>query len=410
MTMKARLTLVAMVVLAAMWSTGCGHYVCGITKGASTCSSGGGVTKSGGGGAATGDAYVYTANPGAIQSLTLTEAQDTLAVSCFPATSPICPQGLPNVAVGTEEWAVIAQKNVLYVGYSPSSVYAWTIASDGSLTNGPSTVYPFTLPFAVAGVGQQAMITNPAGTLLFFIDSQNAQIDVYQIGSSGGLTAVGVPVALPSGFQPYNLAMDGLGKYLYVSNVSGVNTSQIVAYSVSNGVLSTVPGSPFSLNLIQMQGDPSGQFMIGTKSTLSNADPNIYVLGITQSGANAGAITSLGQAPTANPPNNVAVQTGANGTLVYGFSLIGTSVGGPVEGYTLTPSTGALTIMSGSPFLNVGGDSGQFDQSGKFLFVRDLFSKNMTAFDVTTSPTLSTSVGSQGWAQDPWAWAVTDPN
>ena len=69
----------------------------------------------------TGDAYVFTASPGAIQSYTLTEAQDTLAVNCTPST---CPEGLPNVVVGTEEWAAIAQKNVLYVGYSPSSIYA----------------------------------------------------------------------------------------------------------------------------------------------------------------------------------------------------------------------------------------------------------------------------------------------
>jgi 6-phosphogluconolactonase (cycloisomerase 2 family) len=256
------------------------------------------------------------------------------------------------------------------------------------------------------------MIENPAGTLLFMIDSTagNPQIDVFQVGSGGVLTQVGVGTPLPSGFQPFNLAVDGLGKYLYVSNVSSSSTTQIMAFTITNGALSTVPGSPFSSNLTQMQGDPSGQFMIGTTATLNNADPNIWVWGITQSGANAGAITLLGSAATANSPNSVVVQPNSGGTKVYAFNLTGGGIGGPVEGYTLNPSTGALTIISGSPFAG-GGDAGQFDQAGKFLFVRDLFAKQMTVFDVTTnSGALTTSVASQTWDSDPWAWAVTDPN
>ena len=72
MTTKARVLLLGMLVLAALWSTGCGHYVCGITKGATSCSSGGTTTKSGGDpNTPTGDAYVYLADPGGIQGFTL---------------------------------------------------------------------------------------------------------------------------------------------------------------------------------------------------------------------------------------------------------------------------------------------------------------------------------------------------
>lgn len=416
MTMKARVLLLGMVVLAALWSTGCGHYDCGITKGNTTCSSGSSSTKSGGGNnnQPTGDAYVYLADPGGIQGFTLQESKSTLVQNCTPTT---CPSGLPSftAVTGTPEWAVVAQKNILYVEYSPSadltsSIYAWTIAPDATLTNGTSSVYPFTLPFKTTG-GAQAMIENPAGTFLFMIDSTagNPQIDVYQIGSSGALTQVGVGTPLPSGFQPYNLAIDGLGKYLYVSNISGSSTTEIAAYTITSGVLGTVPGSPFSSNLTQMQGDSSGKYLIGTSATLSNADPHIYVWAITQSGANAGAITSLASAATVNSPNSVVVQPSSGGTLVYAFNVTGANIGGKAEGYTLNASTGALTVIGGSPF-NAGGDAGQFDQAGKFLFARDLFGKNMAVYDVTTDPTLSTPAGSQTWDADPWAWAVTDPN
>ena len=416
MTMKVRVLLAAVVLTLTLASVGCGHYTCSATFGASTCTQGnGGLNNGNNGGQPTGNAYVYLADPGGIQGFTLQESKDTLVQNCTPTT---CPSGLPDYTkvVGTPEWAVIAQKKILYVEYSPSSaltssIYTWTIAPDGLLTNGASTVYPFPLIFKTTG-GAQAMIENPAGTYLFVIDSTagNAAIHVFQIGNSGGLSEIGVGTLLPSGFEPYNLAIDGLGKYLYVSNIVGSSTTQIMAYSISSGVLSTVTGSPFTSTtitpLIQMQGDPSGRYLIGTTATLTNADPNIYVLGITQSGATAGAITALSQVATAKSPNSVVVQP-VTGALVYSFSLTGGSIGGPVEGFQLSTS-GTLTALSGS--VGAGGDAGQFDQAGRFFFARDLFGKTMVVYDATSDPTLSTSVGSQTWDSDPWAWAVTDPN
>ena len=413
MTMKVRVMLAAVVVMVTLASVGCGHYTCGATFGASSCSaSGGGINNGGNGNQPTGDAYVYLADAGGIQGFTLQESKDTLVQNCTPSTCPVLPDF--TKVQGTPEWAVIAQKKILYVEYSPSSVatssiYTWTIAPDGSLTNGASTVYPYPLPFKTAG-GGQAMIQNPAGTFLFMIDSTagNPAIDVFQIGSSGGLTPIGAPTLLPSGFEPYNLAMDGLGNYLYVSNLSGASTTQIAAYKVSSGLLTAVPGSPFSSNLIQMQGDPSGRYLIGTTATLTNNDPNIYVLGITQTGASAGAISSspLAQVATANPPNSVVMQP-VTGSLVYSFTVSGAGIGGPVEGFKLSTS-GGLTALSGT--VGAGGDAGQFDQAGKFLFARDLFGKTMVVYDVTADPNLNTGVGNQAWDQNPWGWAVTDPN
>jgi 6-phosphogluconolactonase (cycloisomerase 2 family) len=407
MTIKVRALLVTGLVMATIWMVGCGHYTCGITFGNSSCTASGGGISQGGGNTPTGDAFVYIADPGEIQGFTFTKSSGTFADNCTPTT---CPQGLPSLNVGTEEWALAPQSKFLYVGYatSPSIIYEWGIGTDGILTNGASSVYPFTFPFTVSGVGGQAMITNPTGTMLFVIDptAGNAAIHVYQIGTSGGLTEIGVGTLLPSGFQPYNLAIDGLGKYLYVSNVVGSNTTQIMAYSIANGVLSTVTGSPFSSNLIQMQGDSTGQFMVGTTSTIANNDPNLYVMTITQTGANAGAPTLLGSIATVHPPAGVAVQPSSGGTLVYSFSITGAGIGGPVEGYTINTSTGALAPISGFAF-QAGGDAIQFDQAGKFLFARDLFGKIMVIYDVS-DPTLANSVGSGVWEQNPWAWVATD--
>lgn len=419
MTMKVRVLLAATVVMITLASVGCGHYTCKATFGASTCSQGNGSLNGGGNNnQPSGDAYAYIADPGGVQGFTLQSTKDTLVLNCTPTT---CPVGVPDYSAGTPEWGVVSQKKFLYFEYSPStsatsSIFEWTIAPDGLLTDAPMGSYPFALPFQTTG-GDQAMIEDPTGTHLFMIDSTsgNPMIHVFQIGTGGALNEIGVGTTLPSGFVPYNLAMDGLGKYLYVSNVSGSVTTEVAAFSNSNGTLTAVPGSPFSSNLIQMQGDASGKYMIGTASALTNqlgnGDPHIYVLGITQSGASAGAITTspLASAPTIDAPVSVAVQPDSGGTLVYSFSVTSGGLARPVEGYTLNASTGGLTVISGSPF-GIGGDAGKFDQAGKFLFVRDSFGKFMSVFDVTTnSGDLTTTVGSQVWSAIPWAWAVTDP-
>ena len=60
MTMKVRVILAAMIVAMTLASVGCGHYVCGITKGATTCGNSGDNNK-GSGNNNTGDAYLYQA-------------------------------------------------------------------------------------------------------------------------------------------------------------------------------------------------------------------------------------------------------------------------------------------------------------------------------------------------------------
>jgi len=169
-----------------------------------------------------------------------------------------------------------------------------------------------------------------------------------------------------------------LGKYLYVtSGMEGLG-QKVAAYSIgSSGALSAVQGSPFSFNMWQLQGDPSGKYMIGI-SGRSNAlnglvdDTSLYVFGIQQSGTNAGALTQVSGSPftTLYAPVNLAVQpVSSNGSFVYSFS-VNTLEPNPIEGYQLDTNSGALTVMTNSPFTNIGsGPWGQFDQSGAYLFI-----------------------------------------
>jgi len=402
MAMKVRVLLSSVVVLAVMSLANCGHYVCHVELGASTCTpSGGGISQ--GGGSTTGDAFIYVADAGGIQGLTVDASAATISDIPNPVT------GLdPNAS---NDWMVIAQGQFMYVGFPGlGQIYAYSIASDGSMTAISGS--PFSAAYMVGSTigGSQAMIANPAGTLLFVLNQSANAVYTYSIGSGGVLTQSGSPLTLP--FEPFNLATDGLGKYLYVSNiVGGSSTNEIAAYSIgSTGTLTAVPNSPFISNgqnlnfaLAQMQGDSSGKYMIGTTSSINNSDPHLYVLSI----ASDGELTPVAGSPfpTTSSPTFVAVQPDAGGTLVYSITVNDLDVGGFVEGYQLDPTTGTLTPDSGSPF-GITGDYAQFDQAGTYLFVRDLFNKEMSVYTVGTTGTLTNSIASVGWG--PGSWAPTD--
>jgi 6-phosphogluconolactonase len=398
MAMKVRL-LLSSIVASMMLLASCGHYVCGTTFGSSSCSAGGGGISSGGGGTGAGDAFLYIADAGGVQGLTLNASAGTIV----DLPNPIL--GIPQGA--TNYWTVIAQKQYMYIGYpSLGEIYGYTISSTGALTGITGSPFPAGYLSGAIG-GSKAMITNPAGTQLFVLSPSTDAVYEYSIGTGGGLTLVGSPLALS--FEPFNLAIDGLGKYLYVSNTTGAATTEIAAYNI--GTLAAVPGSPFvssggNLNyaLSQMQGDPSGAYLIGTTSSITGSDANLYVLAITQS---SGAITPVTNSPFATKfsPANVTVQPSPGGTLVYSLSLTSADIGNVVEGYQLNLSTGALSAITGSPFAALGGFA-QFDQSGTFLFVVEdpnLPQTLLDVYDVSGGGALLTPTATVGWAQGSWA-------
>ena len=436
------LALLALLLLAACsGAPGCPQASFGGTT-CSTSGSGGGSGFGGGGGGGGGggssaSAYAYAVDStnSTIDGFALNAGAGTFAsISGFNAPS------VPGNGGGVG--MVVAQKQYLYAAFaSTGQIYAYTISSSGGLTaiSGSPYTASFLGGLALGGVTQSAMITNPTGSLLFISDPIGETIYVFAIGSGGALTAVsGSPFSVPltdPAFTPMNMATDGLGAYLYV--VSGATVdhqgTQIAAYVIADGsngttlgALTPVVGSPFSAigyNMWQLQGETTGQYMIGTTgssayySGVSDND-NLYVFGITQSGTNLGALTPVATSPfaTAYSPYTIAVQP--TGSLVYSFSFNDTATAfNPIEGYTL--SSGALTVDSSSPFTSLTADEGtwgQFDQSGAYLFTYASFMN--TSGDLVTQIAPLT-VGTGGaltqtatpiTLNNPGFWVVTDPN
>jgi 6-phosphogluconolactonase (cycloisomerase 2 family) len=416
-----------MAALAIMGLAGCDHYNCSSAAnlGASSCTaSGTGLGQSGGG--STSSAFVFavdeagaggTGTAGTIDGYTLNSGATTFAATAS-YTAPTIPLDDPGVGM------VVAQSQYLYAGFGTTNqLYGWTVASSGSLASISGS--PYTAPF-MSGVGNgalatSAMVTNPAGTFLFIADTANDKIYVYQIGSGGALTATATsPVSVP--IPPGNLTTDGLGKYLYMTETFSNHTGfEIAAYTIgTDGSLTAITGSPFSYPMWQVVGEPTGKYLIGTTGknlALNGADDNqLYVFDIAQSGANAGALISETPFTTTYSPLNIAVQSNTNGNLVYSFSDDDSLNGfNAVEGYELNATSGALTALTNSPFVNVAdGSWGQLDQSGAYLFVFGGVNNGSTitysigALDVgsggaLTQPTTSLTLATGGF------WAVADP-
>ncbi|MFY9979422.1 MAG: hypothetical protein WA252_00960 [Candidatus Sulfotelmatobacter sp.] len=398
MTKRVRAFLACMAGLATIGLANCGKYNCNTDDGLSftgsacTQTSPSGVSSTGSGttGSSASSAFVFggtTASAG-IEGFTF-EAGTATIVATTNYTAASAPTG------GGGE-LLVAQGKYLYGRFDGvgdySQVYGWSIDSTGNLTAISGS--PFTLP-NWGGAILGSMATNPAGTMLFVGDEGiyqgEATIYVLQIGSGGGLTvAPGSPFAVP--YEPGNIGTDGMGKYLYVPALaSSISPVEINAYSISSsGMLAAVPGSPFSGSnylMNEIVGDPSGKYLIGTTSS-ETGDNNLYVYSI----GNAGAITPVSGSPfaTVYSPYSIAMQPNSGGNLVYSFSLDetgGSSPGNPLEGYQLDTTTGALTAVAGSPFTSATAASGEFDQSGSFLF--GLSATTLSAYQVSSAGSLS---------------------
>lgn len=380
MATKVRLLLSCTVVLVMMSLAGCGHYTCGITFGSSTCGSSGSGGNGGGGGGSTANAFAYAVDQnGSMDGYALNVTAKTFGtVSTY--TPPVMPANKGGVGV------VVAQGKYLYAVMNDlQKIFGWSIGTNGSLT--ALSGFPLSVP-SLSGISgfsynQQVVITNPAGTLMFVAEATNEQILVFQISSSGALTAVsGSPFSTAAAsLAPQNMGMDGLGRFLYVSHASDTHSgTTVVGYSVSStgsnvGALTLIPGSPFNIPLWQMEGDPSGNYLIGisgkTQSIYGSNDKNLYVYSIDQT---TGVLTAAPGSPMATvyAPFNIAIQPkSVNGEFIYSFSLNDAGTGtNPIEAYKLDATTGALSLVTGSPFsIATPTAFGQFDQSGNYLFI-----------------------------------------
>lgn len=238
-------------------------------------------------------------------------------------------------------------------------------------------------PFA-SGSGVQTPVVDPTGTFLFVTNNNSTDgnsIAVFRISSTGTLAPVTGSPFLGITDLPFGAAVDPKGRFLYVSNLGSTTVGAVGQYAIdgNTGALSLI--GPFAVCPFcrHLAVDPTGRFLYGTGQDL---DSNVYAAAIDP---NTGGLAAI--------PGSPFSVFGVPGKLVVspdGKFLFAADVGGPalipgnLWAFTIDSASGALSLVSGSPFMvgNGPGTDLAIDPSGRFLYVTNISSVTVSVVSV----------------------------
>ncbi len=277
-----------------------------------------------------------------------------------------------------------------------NTISLYKIGSTGALTE--------VLPRTPTDQQPSALMMAPGGAFLFAVNSFSNTITVYSItASSGVLKLISTPSYQTSGFTPIRGAIAPSGKFLYVANSNSASVSGFAVDSAGN--LTPVPNSPIPVgngpNSIAI--DNSGKFLY-----VADLQDGTFSGFTIDSGT--GALTPISGSPfgVANtataivPVSSVAVD--ATGKYVYVTTL---STSSSVYGYSINGSGAPTAGITGSPFA-AGGTSGFIvpDTTGKLLFVGNQTSNTISGYKITPSNGALTLISSTSTGSAPTGMVV----
>ncbi|MGD1215433.1 MAG: beta-propeller fold lactonase family protein [Terriglobales bacterium] len=342
------------------------------------------------------NAYVTLPASGSVLLLQINGATGAITTGAqTPQEEDYSPTGL----------ALLPSKKFLYaVNSRANTISIFNVASDGTLTLSGT-------PTPAGGSSPNAAVIDPSGKYLLVTNNLSDNVSVFSIDpGTGALSPVGLPVPAnsdpseilitPSGqfvyvtnpslgrvtafsFCPpqlasepqcsgatsilapvpgspvfsgagaFGLAVDATERFLYVANPSAANPApyastigNISGFNIDSdtGALSPILGSPFTSTVgsgpTLVTVDPSGRFVYAVTPGSSDS---IWCFTITSTNGQLVAVT---KSPFSVAAGGLFALFDPSGNYFY----IGSPSGNGIEGYTYNPSTGALTVITGSPF------------------------------------------------------------
>jgi 6-phosphogluconolactonase len=274
------------------------------------------------------------------------------------------------------------------VAVDPSGKFAYTANEEGTVsgyTIDPSTGALTAIagsPFTTGG-DLRSIAVDPSGKFAYLADFGGHVLGYTINPTTGALTAIaGSPFATAE--EANSVTVDPSGRFAYVANFGDV-----FGYTINptTGALTAIAGSPFAAGIgpDSVAVAPSGKFAYAANDQVvgQNGDVSGYTINPT-----TGALTAIAGSPFAagSGPQSVVVDPSGKFAYVANF-------GGDVSGYTINPTTGALTLIAGSPF-GAGNEpsSVAVDPSGKFAYVVNFGGNNVSGYTIDPSTGALTAI------------------
>jgi len=299
---------------------------------------------------------------GGVQPVVLAAVATKFLYAATPGSPAPAVRLLTRLGRGSGIHAVVVQSG---------GVLAFTINSDGSL--GTPTL--FNSPSDI-----DAIAVTPNDLFLYAADIASSNVRAFSINATTGALTLVNNSQVSTGVNPFSLAIDPAGKFLFVGNEGDpfgdpTTPGSVQVFAINaDGTLTAVAGSPFAVGggdafPTWLAVSPDGKFLF-----VSSFDDKVYVSNIAGNGAlsdnNSATLPGAGATPCDVCPSSVAVSvdgkfvytanTGtdniseysvaANGTL----SHIGEVNAGTSPGVILPDPGGSLVYVSnfGSPPAN----------------------------------------------------------
>jgi len=320
------------------------------------------------------NAYVTLPTSGSVLLLHINQANGQIGIGGqTPQTVGVSPYGI----------ALAPSKKFIYTANASSNnISTFSIASDGTLSVANAPV--------AGGSGPNTAIIDPTGQYLLVTNSFSNNISVFSINSNtGALTEVsGSPFY--ANYNPGQIVFaPGPTNYVYVSN-STIGMVSAFSFDPSSGALSPVAGSPFlsgaGASGLAVYGNAPSQFLYVSNTAAIN--PNTSVIGNISAfsiNSTTGALSVVSGSPFtsvlgAGPAELVLAPSG---NLLFAITA-GSSYS--VWAFSISATTGQLTASPNSPYSVAGGNLfALIDTKGNYLYIGSQASKGIAGYTYDTN-------------------------
>ena len=321
-----------------------------------------------------GDGLLYALNDDSsgsfVYGFRVNEATGALtALAGFPVAAQ---SGGINSIVSERMVADQANLRLYVVNDGSNTVSAYSINSTtGALT--PMPFSPITLPVSV----WNTIAVHPRGSPLVVANNANdGLVDSFVITPTTATPAAGSPYNMGTGVAGFSSRFSQNGDYYYVGGNMGTNIGGF-GVDAATGVLTALAGSPFPAGASNVLG-----YATDSAGRLYGIDSTNGLRAFTSSG---GALTPV----TGNPfASGLSARRFGIVHPSGNFYIVAGNTGNNVGVYQISGSGAATTLtpVGGSPFATSGTTANALasNADGKFLYVANRISRNITTFSVTT--------------------------